>query len=189
MLISPLEGDRHTGSMSSLLSLLLRKEASNAPLKSQHSVLVKQTSHGLHPSLQGIRSFWFAWLFLPELKDLADGISPSKWLWPSLCVLGTSQDRHATLAEPADLLYGSPVRVLTALTSRLLTLPSPLEMRCILLSGTGSCSPVSQSQAYLGTWIAATCHHPLSFCFSAWPFLLSVHLRTPPPCMYPICVS
>lgn len=60
MLISPLEGDWYIGLMSSLLSLLLRKGASDAPLKSQHSVLIKQTSHGLHPSLQGIQSFWFA---------------------------------------------------------------------------------------------------------------------------------
>lgn len=50
----------------------------------------------------------------------------------------------------------------------------------ILLSGPGSCSPVSQSQAYLGTWIAATCHHSLSR-FSAWTPLLSVHVR---PSMY-----
>lgn len=41
MLISPLEGDWYIGLMSSLLSLLLRKGASDAPLKSQHSVLVK----------------------------------------------------------------------------------------------------------------------------------------------------
>lgn len=128
MLISPLEGDWHIGLMSSLLSLLLRKGASDAPLKSQHSVFFKQTSHGLHPSLQGIQSFWFAWLFLPELKGLADHISPTKWLWPSLWVLGTSQDRHATLAEPADLLNGSPVRVLTALTIQVAHIPLPWEM-------------------------------------------------------------
>lgn len=41
MLISPLEGDWYIGLMSSFLSLLLRKGASDAPLKSQHSVLVK----------------------------------------------------------------------------------------------------------------------------------------------------
>lgn len=60
MLISPLQEDWHIGLVSSLLSLLLRKGASDAPLQSQHSVLFKLTSHGLHPSLQGIQSFWFA---------------------------------------------------------------------------------------------------------------------------------
>lgn len=76
-------------------------------LKSQHSVLFKKTSHSLHPSFQGIQSFWLTRLFLPELKDLVDHISPSKCLWLSLCVLGTGKDRYVVLVVPPHLC---PVR-------------------------------------------------------------------------------
>lgn len=146
MLISPLEGDWYIGLMSSLLSLLLRKGASDAPLKSQHSAFYWSS----RPAMACIlHSREFRAFGLPDCSCL----SWRTWQTTSHPVSG---------CDPAFV-------------SRKWGPAGP-----ILLSGPGSCSPVSQSQAYLGTWIAATCHHSLSR-FSAWTPLLSVHVR---PSMY-----